>query len=149
MRAPQQLHLSATEMASFATRLKEMRLGRKLTQGRLAELTGVSLRMYHRWENGESTPYLDTLVKLADVLEVTTDELLGREPMGEDTAIHNHELHRLVRLVDQLSDDDQRALIAVMDGLVKRTQIGKMARSSSAAPSRKPRGPRLRTAQAR
>jgi transcriptional regulator with XRE-family HTH domain len=127
------MDLSAIEMTEFAERLKALRLSRKLTQGRLAELVGVSLRMYHRWESGQSTPYLDTLVKLADVLDITADELLGREPLRDDQLVHNQELHNLVRQVDQLSDDDQQALIAVMDGLVKRTQIGKMARGEPAA----------------
>jgi transcriptional regulator with XRE-family HTH domain len=131
------MDLSAIEMTEFAERLKALRLSRKLTQGRLAELVGVSLRMYHRWESGQSTPYLDTLVKLADVLDITADELLGREPLRDDQQVHNQELHNLVRQVDQLSDDDQQALIAVMDGLVKRTQIGKMARGESAAAPRK------------
>jgi len=48
------------------------------------------------------------------------------------------------RAADQLSDEDQRALIAVMDGLVKRTQIGKMARNVT--PEHKGRTPRSRAA---
>lgn len=133
------IDLSTLDMANFAERLKELRLSRKLTQSRLAELAGVSLRMYHRWESGQSTPYLDTLVKLSDVLDITSDELLGRAPLQDDSPVHNLELHNLVRQVDQLSDNDQQALIAVMDGLVKRTQIGKMARGETTGSSRKPR----------
>ncbi len=39
------------------------------------------------------------------------------------------ELHRLVQQVDEFSDSDQQALIVLLDGLVKRTQISKMALS--------------------
>lgn len=122
-------------MADFPDRLHALRQQRQLTQVRVAELVGVGIRVYHRWERGDATPHFDALLRLADVLDISLDELVGREPVNEDSAIHNHELHQLVRQVDQLSDDDQRALIAVMDGLVKRTQISKIARG--AAPVRK------------
>jgi len=140
-------NLPALDMAALPDRLRELRQQRQLTQIRIAELVGVGIRVYHRWENGGSTPHFDALLRLADVLNVSLDELTGREPMKEGEQIHNHDLHQLVRQVDRLSDDDQRALIAVMDGLVKRTQISKMARANIAVP--KARGPRRSGAGAR
>jgi transcriptional regulator with XRE-family HTH domain len=113
-------------MADFPQRLRELRQQRQLTQIRVAELVGVGIRVYHRWENGNATPHFDALLRLADVLDISLDELTGREPVNDDSTIHNRELHQLVRQVDQLSDDDQRALIAVMDGLVKRTQVSRV-----------------------
>lgn len=41
----------------------------------MAELMGVSSRVYHRWESGAATPLLATVVKIADILGVTLDEL--------------------------------------------------------------------------
>lgn len=127
-------------MADFPQRLRELRQQRQLTQVRVAELVGVGIRVYHRWENGNATPHFDALLRLADVLDISLDELTGREPVNEDSAIHNRELHQLVRQVDQLSDDDQRALIAVMDGLVKRTQISRVM-ADNASPGRRRRSP--------
>lgn len=40
-----------------------------------------------------------------------------------EVEIHNPELHRLYRKVDQLSDEDQRALVVVLDSLVKRSRV--------------------------
>jgi hypothetical protein len=37
--------------------------------------------------------------------------------------IRNPELNRLCRKVDQLSDEDQRALLVVLDSLVKRSRV--------------------------
>lgn len=127
-------------MADFPQRLRALRQQRQLTQVRVAELVGVGIRVYHRWENGGATPHFDALLRLADVLDISLDELAGREPVTEDSAIHNHELHQLVRQVDQLSDDDQRALIAVMDGLVKRTQISRVM-TDDGSRSRRRRSP--------
>src|SRR5580698_5673608 len=55
-----------------------------------------------------------------DILGVTLDELAGRKESAEPQ-IHNAELHRLYRKVDQLSDQDQQALVIVLDSLVKRS----------------------------
>ncbi len=119
----------ALDMATFPERLRELRLQRQLTQARVSELVGVGIRVYHRWENGKATPHFDALVRLADVLGISLDELTGREPVKTELKIHNAELHRLVQQVDLLSDGDQQALIVLLDGLVKRTQISKMALS--------------------
>jgi transcriptional regulator with XRE-family HTH domain len=110
-------------MANFAERLKELRTARKLTQVRVAELLGISPRVYHRWESGSATPYFDTVVKIADILGVTLDELAGRKDVTGEGVIHNPELHRLYRKVDQLPDEDQRALVVVLDSLVKRSRV--------------------------
>lgn len=110
-------------MANFADRLRELRTARKLTQGRMADVLGVSLRMYCRWEAGEGMPYADSLLKIADALQVSTDELLGRGALKSEPMIRNHELHRLYQQVDQLNDADQQALIILLDSLVKRSKV--------------------------
>lgn len=115
------------DMDGFAEKLRDARSSRGLTQSRLAELLQVSPRVYNRWETGAALPRLDTLVKIADILEVSLDELAGRaEPDDEVLKIRNPELHSLYRQIDRLSDEDQRALITVLDSLVKRSQFQRM-----------------------
>jgi hypothetical protein len=63
------------------------------------------------------------VVQIADVLGVTLDELAGRKGAAREPHIHNHELHRLYLKVDQLSDEDQKALVVVLDSLVKRSRV--------------------------
>ncbi len=48
--------------------------------------------------------------------------LAGRKESAEPQ-IHNAGLHRLYRKVDQLSDQDQQALVIVLDSLVKRSRV--------------------------
>lgn len=145
MRTP--IRLTVAQMAAFAERLKQIRMERKLTQTRIAELLGVSIRVYHRWENGDATPHLDTLVKIAEVLKVSADELLGIEELRDESRIHNHELHRLYSQVDSLSDDAQQALIVVLDGLVKRASVQRMVEHQPQLPSRQRRVPTARVAR--
>jgi transcriptional regulator with XRE-family HTH domain len=110
-------------MTDFHQRLRRLRMARKVTQTRVAELLNVSPRVYTRWENGDAVPLFATVVKIADILDVSLDEMAGRTETNAEAAIHNPELHRLYQKVDQLSDDDQKALVILLDSLVKRSRV--------------------------
>ncbi len=56
--------------------IKKLRLTRGMTQEELAEYTGVSSRAVSRWENGITFPDISLLPVLANIFEVTVDELL-------------------------------------------------------------------------
>lgn len=60
-------------------RVKELRIKKKLSQQELGNLIGVTKVSVCGYENGSRIPNLDKLIRLADVLETTTDYLLGRE----------------------------------------------------------------------
>lgn len=62
----------------FNKRLREMRMTRNLTQQNMADAIGVALRSYQCYETGTRTPSFDLLVRIADVLDVSTDYLLCR-----------------------------------------------------------------------
>ena len=124
--SPVQLFPPDWNMTDFPQRLRQLRTARKITQTRVAELLAVSPRVYTRWENGDATPLFGTVVKIADILGVSLDELAGRKEPNGDAQIHNVELHRLYRKVDQLSDEDQKALVIVLDSLVKRSRVSRV-----------------------
>ena len=56
--------------------IKKLRKDKKMTQEKLADLTGVSLMTVRRWEWGETSPNSKILTKLAEVLGVTPEGLL-------------------------------------------------------------------------
>jgi len=64
-------------MATFGERIKELRQEKGLTQRQMADSFGITERNYQRYEATDS-PSNDTLLKLADFFEVSTDYLLGR-----------------------------------------------------------------------
>ena len=59
--------------------LKLSRIKKGYSQAKLAEIVGVSGYSISRYETGVQSPSVETLLKLSDVLEVTTDYLLGKE----------------------------------------------------------------------
>ncbi len=107
-------------MSTFSERLHQLREARGLTQIRLAEMIDVLPRAYNRWERGHISPQLETLIKLADVLQVSLDELVGRVDNSKEIKIRNPELHKLWQQIDSLPDEEQRALMMVIDRFVTR-----------------------------
>lgn len=66
-------------MRIFAEGLKKERLYKGLTQRQMAENLGISLRTYQGYESlgkASRNPNFETLVKIAKILAVSTDELL-------------------------------------------------------------------------
>lgn len=63
----------------FSKRLNETRKGKGFTAQNMADKLGVALRSYQFYEGGKRSPSFDTLVKIADILNVSTDYLLCRD----------------------------------------------------------------------
>ncbi|WP_275373831.1 hypothetical protein [Xenorhabdus bovienii] len=63
------------------------------------------------------------MIKIADVLQVTLDELVGHKAVSDDVKIRNHTLHALWQKADMLPDTDQQALIVVLDSFVKKAMV--------------------------
>lgn len=59
--------------------IKEYRLKRNLTQKQLAEMLYVSDRTISRWELGKGLPDIDELPRLARLLGISIDELVGED----------------------------------------------------------------------
>ncbi len=67
-------------LVDFGKRLKALREEKGMKQREMAEVMGVKLRQYQRYEYGEIGVPLEALNFFADFFNVTTDFLLGREP---------------------------------------------------------------------
>ena len=68
-------------------RLKEARKNARLTQKEIASIIGVNQNTYSYWENGKTKVDNVTLKKLAEVLNVSVDFLLGDEAPKYDTRL--------------------------------------------------------------
>lgn len=58
--------------------LRETRIECNLTQKEIAALIGISQQSYSDYENGKTEPDFCTLIKIAEILDVTVDYLIGR-----------------------------------------------------------------------
>lgn len=63
----------------FGKRLNETRKTKGFTAQKMADLLSVTIRTYRHYESEHSYPSLETLVKIADILDISTDYLLCRD----------------------------------------------------------------------
>lgn len=59
-------------------RLKQLRIEKGIKKGRLSEILGLEKSTYGKYESGARSPNVETLIRLADYFNVSTDYLLGR-----------------------------------------------------------------------
>ncbi len=65
-------------------RLKEIRRARGMTAAEVAREIGVTQAAVANWENGRRSMNIDTMIRLAEVLECTPNDLLGFETHGTE-----------------------------------------------------------------
>lgn len=75
-------------------RLKRLRSEKKLTQMELAEKIGVTHVSISGYESGKRTPDTETLTKIADFFNVSTDFLLGRT--DSETSQHQEDFKEFI-----------------------------------------------------
>lgn len=68
------------------TVLKKFRIANRYKLKDIAEVAGVSIQAVHQWENGDTKPPIDKLLKIARFYGVTVDELIGDEYEQEPEA---------------------------------------------------------------
>ncbi|MBR0421063.1 MAG: helix-turn-helix transcriptional regulator [Clostridia bacterium] len=66
----------STQYESIGKRIKEYRTERNLSQERLGELISTTTDYVFKIESGRRIPSVETLVLIANVLEVSADDLL-------------------------------------------------------------------------
>ena len=75
---------------TLGEKIYELRTQHNLSQGDLANELNVSRQSISKWENGNSTPDLEKIVKLAEIFNVSLDELIKNEEK-ETTLVNSSE----------------------------------------------------------
>ncbi|RIX39887.1 MAG: XRE family transcriptional regulator, partial [Rhodocyclales bacterium GT-UBC] len=105
-------------------RLAQLRKDRGVTQVELSELLGVSQPVYSGYERGELRLHGELLVKLARILKVSADEILGLEVSRPARAPRDRRLLRRLQDLDRLSKRDRDALMRTLDAFLTKAQPG-------------------------
>lgn len=107
--------------SGFGARLIALRKIRGLSQYDLADALGVKQPTVSYYETQDGTPQADALSKMAKVLGVTVDELMGAPGHRRALPTDKPEARRLWKKFQQLLDlpeRDQRAVLHMLNGLV-------------------------------
>lgn len=111
----------------FGRRLVAVRQARGLTQVQLAEATGTTQRVVSRLETVAEYPTVPVLLEFCRALRVSADELLGLKPPPKveppRQPPEEKRLWRHLRVVAQLPERDQRAVLRFIDTASRATKV--------------------------
>lgn len=69
---------------TIGSNIKRLRIKYRMNQELLAERLNIRRQTISSYERGNSVPDIYTLIRIADIFNVTLDELAGRELNGEN-----------------------------------------------------------------
>ena len=106
------------DQKAIGKRIKSAREKKGLTQEQLAEQVTLSPMHISVIERGNKLPRLETLINIANVLDVSADILL-QDVVNNQIKLHTSEASNLIA---QLSREDQRRVLAALHSFVESTK---------------------------
>ncbi|HJB04480.1 MAG TPA: helix-turn-helix domain-containing protein [Candidatus Gemmiger stercoravium] len=106
------------DLQSIGENIRSYRKKRKWRQEDLAEKVDLSVNYISLLERGEKIPALDTFIDIVNVLGVTSDMVLT------DVLDAGYQIKstQLADRIAQLSPDDRRDILAVVDTMVRNAE---------------------------
>ena len=101
---------------NFPTRLIQLRKAADLTQQTLADSASIHVNQIRRYEAGTAQPTLDPLIRLAEVLHVSLDELV----FDEHERSPSDELALQFEAVSRMPEEERHIIGALLDGMILR-----------------------------
>ena len=96
-------------------RLALLRKKRGITQVEMAEKLGSTQSVISKYEKGEYRLHAELIVRLAQILRISADHLLGIKEVAElEEPAGQRGLWKQLRLIAQLPDRDQRAVLRLI-----------------------------------
>jgi transcriptional regulator with XRE-family HTH domain len=117
----------------FPTRLIQLRKAADLTQQTLADTASVHVNQIRHYEAGTAQPTLEALIRLAQALHVSLDDLVFAE--GERGP--SDDLRLRFEAVSHMPEAEKSVIKALLDGMILKYQTSKImgADNSSRPPS--------------
>jgi len=84
----------------LGNQLQKLREEKKISEEEVAKQVGVSVQNIHKWENNQSYPEIQHLLKLGDIYETTIDEFIKN-----DAALQNR-----INIQEEEKEDDDKLL---------------------------------------
>lgn len=107
---------------AFGARVKQLRKQRHWTQKELARKVEIRFQLLNKYEGGQHIPSVETLIRLADALDVTVDYLLTGNPV-EDSPLASSRLFQRFRTLEGLAKEEQDAVITLIDAMIAKHKM--------------------------
>lgn len=105
---------------SFGKRLLEARKRKGISQDELAKHLGTKGPAIGRYERDEMKPSIDAAAKMAEVLDVSLDYLVGKT----DVLVDGKVMNRIIE-IQKLSPEEQKTVFSLLDAFLRDTKTRK------------------------
>ena len=95
----------------IGARIRNARLKRKMSQAAVAAEAKVALSHYTKIENGQATMRVDTLIRILEVLQVSSDWILLAKVPHSDTVVNN----QFDSLYSDCTNEEKASLFAIAE----------------------------------
>ncbi len=99
-------------MQTIGKRLAEMRKKHKYKQTDLAVKLNVSQQVISNIERGVTTPDIEQLKKIADIYQISLDQLVGREFLNKDTDAIERQIISCIKQMDEKAKELSLGLLS-------------------------------------
>ncbi len=114
------------DLTEFGKRLVKLRKDAGYTQTELANELGITQRMISYYEGHAEHPPSALLPKMAELLGVSADELLGIKPVKKGKQPDTR-LQRRFQQIQKLPVRDKRQITQIIDTFIKAAQVQETA----------------------
>ena len=99
---------------TFGEHITTLRKTAGLSQSELGKKVGTSGDIIGKYERGEVKPSIEVAAKIADVLEVSLDFLLGK------STVHMNKANvKRLQDIEALAEEDKKHIFYTLDNLIK------------------------------
>ena len=111
----------------FPEKLKQLRQARNWSQGTLSQKIGVEANRISKYERGIMWPTLEILVKISNAFGTSVDYLVRDDGIEEGKEEISQKIARRLERIKYLPEEDQNALIQVLDAFIKKSSFERIA----------------------
>lgn len=104
---------------AIGDRIARFRKAQGLTQQQLAEHIGVTRTVITDYESGRVRIYDEMLARLAKTLGISTDAILGLDPVTTPPEAPSLRLIKRVAEIDKLPEPKKKAILKTLDDLIR------------------------------
>ena len=114
----------------FGARLARLRTQAGFSQRALAKELGVSQRMIAYYEKETTHPPTHLLPIFATALGVTTDQLLGIEPVDQGKRTRDNRLWRRFSEIEKMQAKEKRQILQFLDTFIENNRLKRKVMSA-------------------
>lgn len=113
----------ANQEDHFGARLAKLRMNAGYSQRDLAKEMGISQRMIAYYEKETKHPPTHLLPLFVKALDVSTDQLLGMEPLTKDKKTKDNRLWRRLNQIEKMESKEKRQILQLLDTFIENNRL--------------------------